>query len=526
MSDGAGGDRMRGVLAFLLLVAIVAGVGLRFAHLERKLVWYDEAHTWLRLAGATEAEVRTCYDSRERRVADLSVFLHASAGRGYPDVVRVLAAEEPHQPPLYFVLARAWTRLWGDGTAALRGASAVASTVALALVPLLVRALGGGGTFAVTATALVAVSPLHVRYAQEARPYALFELLVVLASLLLVRACARPSSRGAWTAYAGAMAAAWWTHLLALLVVAAHALVVLAERGANRRIALRRFTVATAAACLAIAPWLAVLATRLDVGLGKTDWSGIRMPLAELAHRWVGVVTSVFLRTGGVGALFDAEPVPAVLAVRALVAIAMMALIAYALVVVGREAPARTAAVILALVVVPALALAIPDLVGGGRRSAIAKYVLPSWLGLELAVAFLLARRSGRRRWRLATGVLVAAGLATCVRSAPLPVWWDVDYERLLAMREAAARVNAAVRPVVVTDAEVGRVLVLLRRLDGKVRLRLVADPAADAAPVEGTVFLYDPSPRLRAATTGAGTRLEAVVHGAELDVWQVRGAK
>ncbi len=156
-------------------------------------------------------------------------------------------------PPLFYVLAWGWTQVAGTGEVGLRSLSAVLSAGTVPVVAALAgrvaagrpwapgagraakaeaeagagrehagRAAVGAGRAAVGAGALAAVSPLMVWYGQEGRAYALLMLLVVGATLALLRALQSPSARrlSVWTALA---VAAVWTHHFALFPLAAQA---------------------------------------------------------------------------------------------------------------------------------------------------------------------------------------------------------------------------------------------------------------------------------------------------------------
>ena len=114
---------------------------------------------------------------------------------------------------------------------ALRLPSVLAMAGAAGLTAVLGRRLFGAPA-GLLAGLLFAVLPGTSRYAQEARPYALVTLFAVLAMVLLVRALDRPGRlRGSF--YAAAVAGLGLAHLLALSLLAAHAVVVLTTRAAG-----------------------------------------------------------------------------------------------------------------------------------------------------------------------------------------------------------------------------------------------------------------------------------------------------
>ncbi|WP_431915493.1 glycosyltransferase family 39 protein [Micromonospora wenchangensis] len=125
----------------------------------------------------------------------------------------------------YYLVVHSWTGVFGDSVAALRLPSVLAMAGAAGLTAVLGRRLFGAPA-GLLAGLLFAVLPGTSRYAQEARPYALVTLLAVLATVLLVRALDRPG-RLRWAGYAAAVAGLGLAHLLALGLLAGHAVAVL-----------------------------------------------------------------------------------------------------------------------------------------------------------------------------------------------------------------------------------------------------------------------------------------------------------
>jgi hypothetical protein len=163
-----------------------------------------------------------------------------------------MLGELPHSestPPLYYVLAWFWSRIFGNGEAALRSFSALVGTltvpVAFAAGKVLVSRRAG-----LFVAALATVSPLLVWYSQEARAYALYVLLSALSLLLFARALEGPSP----------MAVSWWacacvlsllTHYFAVFLIAGEAALLLYR---HRRRAVVFATAAVAAAGVALLP--------------------------------------------------------------------------------------------------------------------------------------------------------------------------------------------------------------------------------------------------------------------------------
>ncbi len=153
----------RGSHRFWLAVALVAllGLALRIPSLTRS-VWLDEAYSaWF-------------------------------ASRSLHDLWTVVPTYEGH-PPLYYTLLKGWTALFGTSEVALRGPTVLASLLTIVLVAVSGRVLKAGPTgdkVALLAAFFLALNFGNIRYAQQARPYALETLtasFAVLGALLVVR---------------------------------------------------------------------------------------------------------------------------------------------------------------------------------------------------------------------------------------------------------------------------------------------------------------------------------------------------
>ncbi|WP_422740816.1 glycosyltransferase family 39 protein [Micromonospora sp. WMMD729] len=148
----------------------------------------------------------------------------SAATRSPEELARLAGTIDAATGP-YYLFMHVWVLVVGDSTIALRVPAAVAMTVAAGLLAVLGAWLVDrrAGLFA---GLLFAVLPSTSRYGQEARPYALATALAVLATLLLVAALRRPGW-ARWAGYAAAVAALGLTHLIALTLLVAHAVVVL-----------------------------------------------------------------------------------------------------------------------------------------------------------------------------------------------------------------------------------------------------------------------------------------------------------
>jgi 4-amino-4-deoxy-L-arabinose transferase-like glycosyltransferase len=181
---------------------IVLGAVLRFATLDLQSYRYDEAVTVGRV-------------------------LHANFFDTFAAV--------PHSestPPLYYLLAWAWSKPFGTGEAWMRSLSALAGTASILVVYLGARALPVPRRGALIAAAIVAVSPVLIWFSQDARAYALVFLFSALSFLFFARA--RRSGAGRDLAWWGACSAlALATHYFSGFLIGPEAVLLLLGR--NRR---------------------------------------------------------------------------------------------------------------------------------------------------------------------------------------------------------------------------------------------------------------------------------------------------
>ena len=213
--------------AFGLTIILVLSAGLRFYDLGARDIWIDEANGVL-IAQQPPAEL----------IAGLRL---------------------DSNPPLYYLLLKAWMAVCGDSEAAVRGLSAVCGLALVGAVALIGRRMASAEV-GLLAAALLACSPIQIVYSQQARMYVLLALLALLATYWLWRAITTRPARFV-AAYGITLLAALYTHNCALYLLPAHAIVVWWS-GALRRQPWR-WVVCGAGVAAGYAPWVPVLLGQL-----------------------------------------------------------------------------------------------------------------------------------------------------------------------------------------------------------------------------------------------------------------------
>ena len=122
---------------------------------------------------------------------------------------------------LYFFLLRLWMT-FGNSEGFVRGLSVLFSVATIPIIYFLGARLFGRRA-GLLAAALLAVNAYHIRYAQEARGYAMLVFFAVLATWLFARNLQEPSSAH-WGMYAVVCALTTYSHFFGALLVPAHAI--------------------------------------------------------------------------------------------------------------------------------------------------------------------------------------------------------------------------------------------------------------------------------------------------------------
>lgn len=467
------------------VVLIALGLFFRVYHLDHQVYWVDEVNTTLRTLGYTTREVEeTLLTGELFRSADLQAFQQPSADRGWLDTWRSLTGS-PEHTPLYFLLSRQWVAWFGSSVATWRSIAAVFGVLVFPAVYGLAWELFRNPWVAWGGVAWVAITPVHVLYAQEARPYSLLTLLTALSSALLLRAM-RTARWGAWLGYGLTVVLGLYTQLLFGAVAIAHGLYVLLMQGGRLTASTRRYLLVTGGAIALLSPWLWILANSFAKVQRKTRSLGDdRYSLGELLDRWFRVLNQMTVDWELAGWNI----------VLLLVAIAATVLLC-------RNTPKHTWLFLLLLGWVPFLLLALPDLVLGGERSLRVRYLLPSALSLHLVLAFALsyiipAKRRTDIGFQVVFVALLMLQIASCTVTSQRLVWWNKSRPTSSYYQPTAARINRTPQAKILTQSKVSDLIAWSYWLAPNTLLQYLPTDTLPDISDRPILYLHYPSPDL-----------------------------
>ena len=214
---------LRSPVGVVVVVALLVGILLRFV--ADSPLWLDEAQ---------------------------SVTLADQGLGGLVDALR----HDGH-PPFFYLLLSAWTAVAGNSAFAARAMSGLLGVLALGLVVSVTRRHVEARTSTLV-LGVLASSPFAIRYATEARMYALLLVLLLLGHLAVESAWRRPDGPRL-AGVAAVVALLLYTHYWSLFLVAVLLGGLLVATITRRVAAAPRLLVGVAAGAVAFVPWLPVL---------------------------------------------------------------------------------------------------------------------------------------------------------------------------------------------------------------------------------------------------------------------------
>ncbi|WP_414566613.1 MULTISPECIES: glycosyltransferase family 39 protein [unclassified Anabaena] len=495
-------------LRFLIIFVLTMGILFRFVNLEGKIYSHNETYTSLRISGYTVNEVKQqIFNGRVISRENFAKFQSRNEEKNFSDTIMSLATEDPQHPPLYYLIARFWVGIFGNSITAIRSLSAVISLLVfpgiywlcreLFNVPLSVPGL---------AIALVAISPIHLVYAQEAREYILWLVTVIFCSaslLLAIRIQSKDHNELApeqqisdsftpWGIYVVTLTLSFYTCLWSVFVAVAHGIYVIIISRFQLTETVRAYLIASALAFLAFLPWIMIVAANFLEFLLTADVTQSQSSISSLILVLLIQISRIFFDLNlDIDNLFSS-----------LIAPFFLTLVGYAIYFLCRTTNYQVWLFILMLMIIMAIPIKLPNLNDGGIVFSLEAYLIPLYLGIQLAVAYLLATQlyngivSRRRIWQMILILVIVCGLISCRVSYEAETWWHKGVS--FGNAQVARIINETENPLLISDAEginYGNVFSLSYLVQPNVRFQLIGNQAVPDIPDSfSDIFLLNPS--------------------------------
>lgn len=473
---------MKEKLRILLIILLLLGIFFRFVNLEGKSYWIDEVFTSLRVSGYTQAEViQEVSQGKIISLEALQKYQQPNPEKGVTGTIKGLALEEPQIPPLFFVMARFWVQIFGHSPTVTRGFSSLISLLAFPAIYWLCRELFASSLTGWIAMVLIAVSPFQILYAREARNYSLWAVIILFSSWALLRAI-KINKKSNWAIYATTVALGFYAHLFFALVAIGHGIYILAIQGLRWTKTVASYLSASLAGVLAFTPWIWIVINYSASVTNTTGWQSQRKSLLSLVITWVGNISRAFLDLGINSYVPLSYRIPL-----AVVILVIVSIVAYSLYFLAKNTAPQVWLFVLTLIATPALALILPDLILGGYRSAMSRYLMSCQLGILIAVAYLLANtinssflpRWQKKLWQLLGFILITSAVLSGIVGSQAETWWNMAYGYQFA--PVARLINKASSPLVISEISgnnLGNLLALSYSLKPQVKFQFFPEKA------------------------------------------------
>ncbi|MEC4986006.1 MAG: glycosyltransferase family 39 protein, partial [Oscillatoria sp. PMC 1076.18] len=432
----------------------------------------------------------------------------------------------PEHPPIYYLFARLWGEWFGSSIATLRSAAAVISLFVFPAMFWLCYSLFNSYFASWLGMALIAVSPIHVLYAQEARQYSLWTVTILLSSAALLQAMQR-QTKLSWLTYALTLTVGFYSHLFFSLVVFAQGIYVILKEGFRFSKNLLAYLLAILVSIIAFSPWIVVAFNSLShLDRQVKGWTEAQPTFFTFLKRWLGNLSRLFVDFG-----FDSSTNFGEAMVIIPLIFFLTILVIYALYFLIRNSSREVWLFVLSLIFGTTAILVLRDLfvvfglISGRLFSATARYIIPFYLGIQLAVVYLLASKmmspkaNEQNIWRGVFLALVSLGIFSCIMSSQAEVWWSKGEASELV--QVAPIVNQATNALVVSDADLARVLSLSNLLDEEVHVQLFLE--GSYYPIDqdfSNIFVLNPSESFQ-EILGKEYQLESL-RDTEIQLWKL----
>ena len=412
----------------LIILTLCLGAFFRVFHVDHKVYWEDETLTLSRVSGYNQADRQELLGGSDQllTIGELQSYQKLSPERDFSDTMIALY-EHPEHSPLYFVATRLGMEWFDNSKSIARYLSVFFSCLTLPLAYWLGLELFRSHRIAGMFTALLSISPLHVLYAQEARTYSLWGLMVIVSGIALLRAI-RLGTRWSWLTYAVTISIGLYSALLSGLVFISYGIFVLISHKFRLTRNIVNCAIASAIGGITFLPWLLIFTSRVS---GPPEWSLVSLPLSSFVRQIINNLVYVF---GDFWFFFSYYPQsPFNLGYGKIIIPLVIVLILWAYYQVLTLASVKERWFILALTGSTSIVFLLVDIKNGSYLSTMSRYLIPSYMGVQLAVAFALARliekniNSGlkRRFWKGVTVGVVTLGVVSCAVSSQSQTWWN-----------------------------------------------------------------------------------------------------
>ncbi|UXE61312.1 MAG: glycosyltransferase family 39 protein [Woronichinia naegeliana WA131] len=456
---------------FLIILLLTIGVFLRFAHLDEKVYSADEVRKILWLSGYSKQDfIEEVFTGDIVTAGELRKYQHPNSERTFADSMKVLKSNTEHVP-LHHIVTRFGMQLLGGHPSA-RIVSICVSFLSFPCLYWLCIELFGSPLTGWIAIALTAISPFHILVSQNVSAYTLWTVTTLLSSAALLRAL-RVKHKSSSLIYFLALALGFYSHLFSFIVAFGQGIYVFVIEGFKLSKTFIYFLFASVLALLSFSPWIINFVNNLSrVDEGTSYYKQFKVSFIQLIIALYYNINKVFIdffhRQGKLENLLH---------------FFLFLLIIYSLYFLVRYTAKNVWLFVTMLIVLVPIAHIIANFITPSALHIQSRYYLPCFLGIQLAVAYLLASKIGskslqlwqRSLWSIILLIIFTMGITsgTIIMQTRTAGLDDQKGTASGQNLEIAPLINQAEKPLVISDTTHSFVLALSYLLKPEVCLQL-----------------------------------------------------
>lgn len=414
---------------FAIILIILFALLFRLTNLTSKIIWHDEIHSQLHIVGYYSQELKAhFFNGSIIHPQDLFSSLKLKNNlqdSTFVDTIKGLLIDDPHHPPLYYLLARFWLHIWGDNIISARVLSIISGVLILPIAYFLSQQIFNNQKINLIFTLLIANSPFFILFSQEAREYSLWTLFILTSYLYLLKALKTTSIKLAclyWGIYTLSIIAGIYTSALMLIVIFSQWIYLVILNQWNRR-NLFCYFLSLSLSFFAFLPWLIGFLNNFQTYKIATAWiSETQLPL-NIYFQYL------FINLGRLFLLLN-EVTSLNYHLNIYIVSIIIILLINSLIYIVLNCQKNIKIFLLCFSLTPILMLIIPDLLLGGIRGTISRYLVPSQLGLLLIISYFLGINYKYKIAKILLAFLLILGLSANIKNMYATTAWtkDINY--------------------------------------------------------------------------------------------------
>jgi uncharacterized membrane protein len=463
-------------------------------NIDRKVFWHDEVFTALSISGYDISQTKAkIFTGQVINRATIQKYQKINPDRS---IVKTITSLEPFHPPLYYILTRVWSQIFGSSITSLRIPSIISSILVLPLAYWFCWELFNSSLIAWLAVSFFAVSPFQVLYAQEARQYSLWTAMVLLVNITFLVAIRR-NNISSWIMYSLTLAASYYTSLFAIPVaVGQGAYTLIQNKFKPNQITINHF-VAGLVSVVLFSPWLWIIIKYREIIDKSTTWrTSIPFIWTSMIQLW-----GLNISTNFADIFSDISH-----SSNYIFPIIFTFFLAYAIYFLIKTAERKTWLLLVVLLISPVIYAIIPDIIMGTVISSVSRYFIPWYTAIPIIFAYLISQKLSQntvgkqRLWQIVFLGIITLSIISCTVASQSDTWWNKG-SLGNSILQGAKVVNQGVKPLVIIDqsqTNFGDAIALSHRVNDQTKFELITTPEMLTIPPGfSNIFLYNPADNL-----------------------------